>query len=204
MFSRKSGAPERAQGAAAVEQKTAERAATAGGSAASATPKSPSAEETQRRAIADARLSIGFARIVSVLMRSPLHKHFSLADLEWLVLPPLLTGQCHVVEAKAQPNAAGVPVAVVFWASVSPEVDKRLSENLNAPIRLRPDEWKSGEILWLVDAVGDARVVTAVLKQLNEGALKGKQVKMRARGQDGKLLQRTLAAELAALPKAAN
>jgi hypothetical protein len=34
-------------------------------------------------------------------------------------------------------------------------VDKRLSENLTAPIRLRPDEWKSGDILWLVDAIGD-------------------------------------------------
>jgi cytolysin-activating lysine-acyltransferase len=170
-------------------------------SAASGAPATLSAEEAQRRALADARLSMGFARVVSVLMRSPLHKHFSLGDLEWLVLPPLLTGQCQVVEAKAQVNGPGIPVAVVFWASVSAEVDKRLSENLNAPIRLRPDEWRSGDILWLVDVVGDGRLVTALLKQLNESTFKGKQMKVRARGQDGKLIVRTLEAELAAASK---
>ena len=105
-----------------------------------------SPEEAQRRAAATMRLSQRFAQVVTVLMRSPLHKHFSLADLEWLVVPPLLTGQCCVAEAKA-PDGSGTPIAVVLWASVSPEVDKRLSENLNTSVRLRPNEWKSGDTL---------------------------------------------------------
>jgi cytolysin-activating lysine-acyltransferase len=159
-----------------------------------------SPEEAQRQAVAVARMSVTFAQLVSVLMRSPLHKHFSIADLEWLVLPPLLAGQCRVVEAKAHANGPGVPVAIALWASVSSDVDKRLSENLNAPMRLRPDEWKSGEVLWLVDAVGDRRVVLPLLKQLDESTFKDKEVKLRARSQDGKLILRTLRAELASAP----
>jgi hemolysin-activating ACP:hemolysin acyltransferase len=120
------------------------------------------------------------------------------------VLPPLLTGQCRVVEAKAHPTGPGVPVAVALWASVAPDVDKRLSDNLNAPIRLRPDEWKSGETLWLVEAVGDGRVVLPLLKQLSESTFKNKEVKLRARSQDGKFVLHTLRSELASAPSPSN
>jgi hemolysin-activating ACP:hemolysin acyltransferase len=119
-------------------------------------------------------------------MRSPHHKHYTLADLEWLVLPPLLTGQFSVAEAGPKAGGLRFPVAVALWASVSPELDKRLSENLTAPIRLRPDEWKSGDALWLVDAIGDGRIVGPLLKQLGEGVWKGRDVKMRFAGDAGK------------------
>ena len=124
-------------------------------------------------------MSVAFADIVTVLMRSPQHKHFSLADLEWLVVPPLRMGQCRVAKTLPQQGAPGIPIAAVLWASVSHEVDERLSGNVNAPMRLRPDEWKSGEVLWLVEAVGDPRVVPSLLKQLMETALKGQTVKVR-------------------------
>lgn len=167
--------------------------AAAGGNRAATKPADTlSVAEAQRRTAAVARVSVAFAQVVSVLMRSSLHKHFSLADLEWLVVPPLIAGQCRVAEAKSQPDGPGVPVAAVLWASVSPEVDRRLSENLNAPIRLRPDEWKSGDILWLVEAVGDGRVLPPLLKQLSENTFKGRSVKMRTRGEGGKLAVRPL------------
>ena len=89
-----------------------------------------------------------------------------------------------VVNAKPQQEGPEIPVALALWASVSPEVDKRLSESLNAPIRLRPDEWKSGKTLWLVEVVGDPRVVPSLLKELNEKTFKDRQVKMRVRGED--------------------
>jgi hypothetical protein len=47
-----------------------------------------------------------------------------------------------------------VPVGVALWASVSTDVDQRLSD-LSAPWRLQPDEWCSGDTLWLVELVGD-------------------------------------------------
>src|SRR5262249_38071220 len=154
-------------------------------------------EEARRRAAAAVRHSLAFAQIVSLLMHSPPRaaqntaptvpppprpRHYTLGDLEWLVLPPLLTGQCSVAEAKSKENGASVPVAVALWASVSPEVDRRLAENLNTPIRLRPDEWRSGDILWLIDAVGDRPVVPGLLKQLAGKHLKGRGTNVRGRG----------------------
>jgi len=147
--------------------------------------QAPSSEEAQRQAAVAIRQSLAFAQIISVLMRSPHYKHYTLADLEWLVLPPLLTGQFSVAEAGDQQSRIRMPLAVALWANVSSEVDKRLSENLSAPLRLRPDEWRSGDIPWLVDAVGDARMVSPFLKQLSETVFKGRDVKVRSRGKDG-------------------
>jgi cytolysin-activating lysine-acyltransferase len=140
-------------------------------------------DEAQRRAAI--RQSLAFAQIISVLMCSPHYQHYTLGDLEWLVLPPLLTGQFSVAEARLNEGGPRFPAAVALWASVSADVDKRLSENQTVPIRLRPDEWKSGDILWLVDAIGDGRVVPALLKQLGEGAWRGRDVKTRVRKKSG-------------------
>jgi hemolysin-activating ACP:hemolysin acyltransferase len=156
----------------------------------------PISEEARRRAAAAVRHSLAFAQIVSILMHSPRYRHYTLGDLEWLVLPPLLTGQCGVAEAKSKDNGASVPVAVALWASVSPEVDQRLAENLNTPIRLRPDEWRSGDILWLIDAVGDRRVVPGLLKQLADNTLTGREIKVRGRGEGGKVEVKNLQATL--------
>jgi len=155
-----------------------------------------SSEEARRRAAAAVRHSLAFAQIVSILMHSPRYRHYTLGDLEWLVLPPLLTGQCSVAEAKSKENGVSVPVAVALWASVSAEVDSRLSENLTTPIRLRPDEWRSGDILWLIDAVGDRRVVPGLLKQLADTTLKGREIKVRGRGEGGKVEVKNLQATL--------
>jgi hemolysin-activating ACP:hemolysin acyltransferase len=173
----------------APEARPAARAAASAEPAAQAASagSDPASEEARRRAAAAVRHSLAFAQIVSILMHSPRYRHYTLGDLEWLVLPPLLTGQCSVAEAKSKDNGASVPVAVALWASVSPDVDRRLSENLNTPIRLRPDEWRSGDILWLIDAVGDRRVVPGLLKQLAEHTLKGREIKVRGRAEDGKV-----------------
>src|SRR5215472_4134161 len=79
----------------------------------------PNMQETQRRAMSAIRQSLTFAQIVTVLMRSPRYRHYTLGDLEWLVIPPLLSGQYRVVEFKSKQNVAPVPVAVAVWASVS-------------------------------------------------------------------------------------
>jgi cytolysin-activating lysine-acyltransferase len=132
-----------------------------------------------RGALSDDELRFGaaFTRIVSVLMRSIHYKHYSLSDLEWLVVPPVLAVQCAVLDAKI--NGKPVPVALALWASVSEEVDRRLSENLTAPAKLRPDEWRSGEILWLIDAVGDAKAIPHLLRGLQETAFNERDVKVR-------------------------
>lgn len=149
-------------------------------------------EQARRRAVVGLRRSVAFAQIVTVLIRSPQHKHLALADLEWLVFPPLSTGQFAVANVQAEKGGAGLPAAVALWASVSAEVDRKLAENLTAPMRLRPDEWKSGEILWLIEAIGEPRVTAGLLKELSDKTFKNRPVRMRVRGKDGKPAVRTL------------
>jgi cytolysin-activating lysine-acyltransferase len=137
----------------------------------------------QARHIAEIEIALG--QIVSLLMRSAHHRQHSLADLEWMLWPALLAGQFRIAHAQAQPNGPRTPVAAALWASVSNDVDQRLSDLAN-PLRLSPQEWRSGEILWLVDTVGDARVVPQLLKHLQDTAFKRRDMKVRVLGEDGK------------------
>jgi cytolysin-activating lysine-acyltransferase len=98
---------------------------------------------TSQQPSAIRQVDVTLGKIVTILMRSPQHKQHSLADLEWLVLPAVLSGQFRV--AQAQQSGIAVPVGVALWASVSTAVDQRLSD-LSAPWRLQPDEWRSGDI----------------------------------------------------------
>ncbi|WP_085902500.1 toxin-activating lysine-acyltransferase [Kiloniella majae] len=106
-------------------------------------------------------LDLIFGEVVSILMRSPLYQHCSLADLEWLVIPPLLTRQFQMVRGQAKGDGEGVegktyPIGVAFWAYVSEEVDTKLEAQKKAKLpipKLAPQDWKSGDIPWLVTLV---------------------------------------------------
>ena len=156
------------------------------------------------------RMAQSFANIVAVLMRDQGFRTLRIADLEWLVLPAILSGQWRIAQTKAQqrgaaraadggPKSSGgqdvlVPVAAALWASVSPEIDKRLSENLDRPLMLQPNEWATGDILWLIAVAGDRRAVPKFVEHLRATEFKGKQVKLRATGPDGKVVIDTLGA----------
>ena len=52
--------------------------------------------------------------------------------------------------------------------------------------RLKPEEWKSGDIIWLVHAAGETRFVRHLVDELTKTTLKGRQVKVIGRDQAGK------------------
>jgi len=141
--------------------------------------------EKIRRDAAALRNALAFTQALGVLMRSPHYRNYALADLQWLVLPPLMTGQFRIGEAKPDPKGPALPVAVVFWAFVSPDVDKRLMEAKTAAPQLTPEEWKSGDIPWLVHAAGETRFVRSVIEQLMKTTFKGRSVKVLAGDQEG-------------------
>jgi hemolysin-activating ACP:hemolysin acyltransferase len=144
----------------------------------------------QKLVASETQFALSFMRVLSVLLRSPHYKHYALSDLEWLVVPPLRTGQCAILHAEK----SGLPIAtaVALWASVSPEVDIRLSREAAAPLRLRPDEWRSGEILWLIDLIGTQDNCAQLLQQLQRDPFNGRDVKIRQRGTDGSVNVATL------------
>jgi len=136
-----------------------------------------------------------FGEMVSLLMRSAHYKHYSLADLEWLLLPPIMNNQFLVVEARSKENGASVPVGLALWASVSEEVDKRLSENLDRPIKLRPDEWQSGEINWLVDMMGDDKMKQSMFQKIKSELPEKSALKFRSMDDQGQVIVKEIISE---------
>lgn len=145
-------------------------------------------------AAAGAKFAQGFSHIVAVLMRDGAFRNMRIGDLEWLVLPPMLVGQYALARARAGEKGPVVPVAVALWARVSASVDKRLSESLDQPIAMRPNEWSSGDTIWMIALAGDQRSLPRFLKELQASEFKGKPVKMRVRDGKGKVVVRTLVA----------
>ena len=102
-----------------------------------------------------------FGEIVWIMTRSPVHKHLSLADLEWTVMPALMLEQYRLF------HEGTAPVGVAIWAFLSDEVAARMQE---PNFRLRPDQWRSGTQPWVIDVVvaGEAiaRAQLAMLQDL--------------------------------------
>ena len=170
---------------------------------------------TRPRDARQLRLGQSFAQVVAVLMRDRNFRQMRLADLEWLVLPPLMAGQFRLAQMPAlqrgtagstQPGVQGstlasdkgkdggmlVPVAVALWARVSAVIDRQLSENLDKVVRLGAGDWASGEHVWLMAVAGDRRIVPKLLEQLAKDEFKGQRVKTRVRGPDNTVVVRTL------------
>jgi len=105
-----------------------------------------------------------FGKIVMALMGLPRYRHLSLADLQPQVLEPLIRDRI----ALAQPAGENVPeladiAGFAIWASVSDEVDAKIREQIKAgvwPVRLKPEDWTSGKINWLLDVIAPDRKVT--------------------------------------------
>lgn len=88
--------------------------------------------------------------------QSPTHKHFAPkkqtgCNLEWMVMPP--PNRNGLLEQYRVFRGDAAPVGVAFWAYLSEEAEAKLQAG---GTRLRPDEWKSGDRLWLVDFVAPA------------------------------------------------
>ena len=167
---------------------------TAGAPAKSSADAKIEAKPPNDKATADrgARFAQTFAQAVGVLMRAPGYRQLPVANIEPMLLPPLLLGNCRIGYGKPDNGGATTAMTLVLWARVSPAVDQRLSSNLDRPITLQPAEWSSGDIVWLTTLAGDPRALPEFLKQLQEKDFKGQEVKLHTRGADGKVAVKIL------------
>ena len=144
-----------------------------------------SSEELQNAAAVSKAMMAAYGSIMAVLTRSVTQKFETLAELEWMVGPAVASGQFGIAETQSQSSGMVLPVGILLWASVSTKVDDRLTQDAAAPVRLSPDEWRSGDILWLVDAVGEPHTVQEMLKSWVQSHAQGRPVKYKSRGKDG-------------------
>lgn len=144
------------------------------------------AQQRQDAAALSKTLSSAFGQIVSIFMRSPARRDLSLADLELAVLPALTAGQVSIAEAQSKVSGLMTPMAVILWASVSPEVDERIAAQAAKPVLLGRADWTSGDIIWVMEAIGERRVLGEMFRRLAKDKWQGKRVKVRTRRSSGK------------------
>jgi len=116
--------------------------------------------------------------VVWLMSQSQRHRsHFFIGDLEWLIVPPISTGQFRIFKAD------GKPFGVAIWAFVSPEVEARLEKGM---IKLKPDEWRSGQQPWLMDIVAPFGHADKALEDLQKTSLSENGFKCLKVNKDGK------------------
>lgn len=121
-----------------------------------------------------------FGKVVMSMMMLPRYRHNTLADLQHLVLEPLTRDRIAIAQRKDADQAGQDIAGVAVWASLSDEAEGRLRDQIAAgtwPVRLKPEDWTSGQNNWLIDVIAaDRKATTSVIANfrqvLKEGSLK--------------------------------
>ncbi|HMO06581.1 MAG TPA: toxin-activating lysine-acyltransferase [Paracoccaceae bacterium] len=141
----------------------------------------PTPEVLARIAALRAQVRESFGKIVMSLMVLPRYRHQTIADLQPLVLEPLIRDRIAIAYPAegtdpTHPDIAGLAI----WASVSAEVDVKIRTQIREnvfPVRLQPEDWTSGGINWLLDVIAPdrkaaGRVVANFKQVIKEGELR--------------------------------
>lgn len=122
-----------------------------------------------------------FGQVVMAIMNLPRYRHQSLGDLTQMVLEPLIRDRIALARpAKEEPGLLTDIAGFAIWASVSEEVDGKIREQIKAgtfPIRLKPEDWQSGSVNWLLDVIAPdrktaERVIANFAQVVKEGELR--------------------------------
>jgi cytolysin-activating lysine-acyltransferase len=111
------------------------------------------------------------------MSQSPLHKQFFISDLEWLVMTPVLLQRFRLFYDQSK------PIGVAFWATVDAEVEARLAAGTT---RMRPQDWKSGDRLWVVEVIAPFGGAEAMVGDLKAKVFPQREVKFLAVGAKGR------------------
>jgi cytolysin-activating lysine-acyltransferase len=137
----------------------------------------PDAETLKKLAphIAKVRAHVreSFGKIAMAMMLLPRYRNQTLADLQHIVLDPLIRDRVAMAYSGNQDDNSLADVAgMAIWASVNEEADARIRDQIRAgsfPVRLKPEDWNSGDINWLLDVIApDAKTTTAVLSNFGK------------------------------------
>ena len=117
--------------------------------------------------IAEVRAQVreSFGKIAMAMMALPRYRHQTIADLQHMVLEPLIRDRVAIAYPGGKDRSELTDISgVAIWASVSEEVDAKIREQIKAgvfPVRLQSDDWASGEINWLLDVIAPDQKMTA-------------------------------------------
>jgi hemolysin-activating ACP:hemolysin acyltransferase len=136
---------------------------------------SPPAPKKQTPQAANARAHVrdSFSKIVMAMMLLPRYRNQTVADLQHLVLDPLMCGRIATAypDNKKQNELSNV-TGLAIWASVSEEADARIRSQIKVgtfPVRLKYEDWNSGKINWLLDVIApNAKMTSTVISNFGK------------------------------------
>ncbi|WP_425406080.1 toxin-activating lysine-acyltransferase [Hwanghaeella sp.] len=137
-------------------------------------------------------LTLGQAasEILWLMTQTASHRHFFLADAEWLIFAPVARSRFRMYR-----DDKGAPAGCVLWASLSEEVEKRVEAGAS---RLAPADWTSGENLWIIDVIAPKGKAAGMVEDMRNTVFKGRRFKFHATDQDGKRVVKTVEPEASA------
>lgn len=122
-----------------------------------------------------------FGKVVMAMMMLPRYRNQTLADLQHLLLEPLVRDRVAIAYPGGEKAGTLADMAgLAIWASVNEDGDARIREQIQAgtfPIRLKAEDWNSGDINWLLDVVAPdkrttANVIANFKQVVKEGSLR--------------------------------
>ena len=81
-----------------------------------------------------------------LLTQSRQHSALAVADLEWLIMPPLIHRQFYIFRDGER------PVGLALWARCNRAAEEKIEDGLGQS-GLSVEDWNSGDRLWLVELV---------------------------------------------------
>lgn len=145
------------------------------------TPAALDPEVAKKIAAVRSQVRESFGQVVMAMMVLPRYRSQTVADLQHLVLEPLIRDRIAIAyPGGSQDNALADIAGMAIWASVSEAVDARIREQVREgifPLRLKAEDWTSGEINWLIDVIAPdqaatARVIANFKQVVKEGSLR--------------------------------
>lgn len=138
----------------------------------SAQAEQPNPETMEKLAGLRSQVRENFGKIAMAMMALSRYRYQTISDLQHLVLEPLLMDRVALAYPQSEEQANRDVTGMAIWASVSEEVDAKIREQIRAgvfPIRLKSDEWNSGDINWLFDVIApDQTTTTRVLANFKQ------------------------------------
>jgi cytolysin-activating lysine-acyltransferase len=151
------------------------------GAAEPANPQELDPEIVKKIAEVRSHVRESFGKAVMAMMMLPRYRSQTLADLQHLVLEPLIRDRIAIAYPGGEARSELADISgLAIWANVSEEVDARIRDQIRAgafPIRLKPEDWASGDINWLLDVIAPnpktaASVIANFRQVVKEGSLR--------------------------------
>ena len=135
------------------------------------------ADALKKIATIRAQVRESFGGIVMAMMSMSRYCHLTIEELKSIILDPLVQDRIAIAYPMSQKRTAILDfTGFAIWASVSDEVDAKIREQSRAgtfPVRLKAEDWTSGDTKWLLDVLAPnaeaAALVLANFKQVVGG-----------------------------------